>query len=523
MSKNNLIQNILNDLYQYDPELKKEEKHLIKIINNLIKTRPNTKFDENFANQLRAQLMAKVEELKENKSTTFKFWPLLNLKYMKNLTYAAVGLTVIALLLVSTFIYLNQGEQTKLAYDKMTISQVGNNAFGSLKSTGPDQAAAVNQDATLPSKAAGLGGGGGGQALTEGSIIGMPAPDYTNYNYVYKGGPISLTETEMPVYKKIIDKSSGQNLVSNFTKVNFGLFNLGKFSNPELQNFSLIENRDYGYILYFSLSENLISIFPNWEKWPRPESACRDEKCFEQYRLKISDIPADENIIAIADRFIKEYEINTANYGEAQVNKQWLRAYQSTPDKSMAYVPETITIVYPLIINNQTIYDEGGNVSGLQVEVNIKYNKVSSVYGLSSSSYESSNYQIENDNEKIITLAEQGGLNRLWYNPEASEAVDLELGTPTKSLIRYWHYDQEKNLSSEIFIPALTFPINNLPEQTPYFYQTAVVVPLIKEVIEERFNNDGGTYPMPLLEEKPTSSINPHETTDEITDININE
>ncbi|MFH1427180.1 MAG: hypothetical protein ABIG60_01470 [Patescibacteria group bacterium] len=522
MTKNNLIQNILNDLYQHDPELKKEEKYLIKIINNLIKTRPDTKFDENFARQLRAQLMTKAEKLKENKNASFKFWPMLNLNFMKNLTYAAAGLTVIALLIVSTFIYFNQGEQIKLAYDKMTISQVNNNAFGSLKSTSQDQAGAVNQEATLDAKATGRGGGGG-YAASEGSSIGMPAPDFTYYKYVYKGDPINITDNEMPVYKKIIDKSSAKSLVSNFDRVDFGLFNLGKFSNTELQNFSIVEDRDYGYILYFSLSENLISIFPNWEKWPRPESACRDEKCFEQYRLDISDVPADENIITMADGFIKDYGINTANYGEPQINKQWLRVYESTPDKSMAYVPETIMVVYPLIIDGQTVYDESGNVSGFQVEVNIKYNKVSSVYGLSSSSYQSSNYQTETDNEKIINLAEQGGLNRLWYNPEASKTVDLELGTPTLSLIRYWHYNQEKNTNSEIFIPALIFPINNLPEQTPYFYQTAVVVPLIKEIIEERFNNDGGIYPMPLLEEKPISSINPVETTDEITDINTNE
>ena len=43
------INNILKELYSLDPELKKHEQDLVIIINKLLKSRPDTKFDEKFA------------------------------------------------------------------------------------------------------------------------------------------------------------------------------------------------------------------------------------------------------------------------------------------------------------------------------------------------------------------------------------------------------------------------------------------------------------------------------------------
>ena len=59
----NDIQSILKDLYMIDPELKKQEKDLEKLIEQLLKSKPDIKVDTFFIENLRRQLDARAEEL----------------------------------------------------------------------------------------------------------------------------------------------------------------------------------------------------------------------------------------------------------------------------------------------------------------------------------------------------------------------------------------------------------------------------------------------------------------------------
>ena len=481
MNRKYPIEKILKDLYLIDPELKNYEKDLLEIINKILSSRPNTKFDEKFARSLKKEIMGEIKKMERRKKENA--WQFFNFNFMKKFSYAPAGIIILLLLIIPAAYYLTK-KNINLAYDTLKITRVEEKAFGSLQSESP-----AGDEPALAETAKGLGGGGGGAPVGEASAqdtaVGLPAPGWVNYNYIYKGDDLVITETAMEVLKKVKDSSSSKEFAKYISKLNLGSIDLGKFKNTTINNLDITEDREFGYSLYLNLVENSMSINTNWNKWPRPEAECRDEKCLEQYRLKIEDMPADEEIITIADDFIKEYDIDMKNYGPGQVWDYWRQNYEIAPDKSLAYIPETVPVIYPLIINGQIIYDESGNKTGLTVEVNIRHKKAAGIRDITSRNYISSNYEIENSSEKIIAIAKKGGLRQTFKYPEATKTIDIELGTPTLGLIKYYQYNRDKMESSELLVPAYIFPITDIPEET-YFYQENIVVPLVKEIIAER-------------------------------------
>jgi len=496
------IKQILNDLYMIDPELKNHEKDLVKIINNLLESRPNTKFDEKFVKKLKQELMAEVNS--QTQSTSSNAWQVFNFNFMKKPVFAGVGIIVIVIAIMAGSYYMTK-KNIGSVYDTIKIAQLENNAFGSLQSDQPQE---LGID--MLGKGIGAGNGGGGLALSEASAsVGMIAPEWINYSYVYKGEDLEIAATEMEVLKRTKDKASGQEFTKYISKINLGSVDLGKFQNTEITNLQINENREFGYSLYLDFRNNNMSINTNWEKWPNISTKCQglereaSQKCYDENRLKIGDVPADETIIAIADKFLKDYEIDMSMYGTPEVLDYWRNNYDLAEDKTLAYIPESMLVIYPLIINDQIIYDESGNTTGLNVEVNIRNNKAGGLSGLTSQNYVSSNYAIENDSQEIIKIAENGGLRRMFNYPEASKTVEVELGTPTLGLIKYYQPNIDKGETAELLVPAYIFPIMNAPEGGTYTYTKNIVVPLVKEIIAERISGDDNSInprPMPLIE-----------------------
>ncbi|RLC38071.1 hypothetical protein DRH27_03180, partial [Candidatus Falkowbacteria bacterium] len=156
----------------------------------------------------------------------------------------------------------------------------------------------------------------------------------------------------------------------------------------------------------------------------------------------------------------------------------------------------------------KTVYDESGHPSGLTVNVNIRYKKVSGLYNFKLVDYESSDYEAEIDTDRLLQYAEHGGRYGNYAYPETDKTVEIKLGEPKLSLIRYWHYDQSKLKGEELLAPAYIFPIIEKPEQD-YFYRQSVVVPLIKELLDEAGQDSsiGISRPMPLLERSDIEQV----------------
>jgi len=409
-------------------------------------------------------------------------------------TVAVLGLAVLAIM-------LNTVPVSKLALINKSNSQfvkVSPGAFGSLarlsasNNSKTQETTAGNMAVTSAPmmKATGL------SASAVSTRIAMPM---NSYKYVYKGDTLDLKDATGTVYRRLKgDGNLSSNLDSLISTKSFGQINLGKFSNLQTSNLSLMENKKLGLQINIDFREENIYIGQNWLEWQSERDNCGDNQaCWDSYRIKISDIPEDASLIKQTNDFLAEKRINLDHYGPASVDNNWRVDYEATTDKTNYYIPEEISVVYPLVVNGETVYDQNGNLDGLRVTVNLLQKVVSGVNNLTSYRYETSDYALETDSATILGLAEKGGYSSRYYFGQDQKEITLELGTPTKSLIHLWRYSN--NTNDELLVPALIFPVLNTPAN--YYGSKFVTVPLAKEMVTELTNNSGniGGGIMPMM------------------------
>jgi hypothetical protein len=505
------IKSILNDIYALDPSLKKQEKELKEIISKLIEVKPDIELDENFVQTLRRELQVRAEDLTETKSNKS-----LNIFTMLQKFAYAFG-SVAFTLTVVIGIYIYSQRQVSLQGEPMftsTIQETGDNAFGNAAEF------MANQPTNpLSSTLSSRGVGGGGMATEEAKIAasdavmgapgvspGSPGMPYiyepTVYRYVYKGDPLELKDDKLNVLKRDKKTIEGASVMNMISKLNLDLIGLDGFKDTKMQMITFMEDREFGYGVSINFQEGMIEIFENWYKWPQSGAVfakcAGDERCVENLNLKPSDLPSDESMIAMADDFLKEHNVNMSNYGKPEINKYWEQALAVDPNATM-YIPESVAVIYPLVIDGKPVVEMGGQKAGVSVNINIRHNKVSSVYGLRAENYLSSSYDAETDSAKILASAEKGGWNQMFYTDVTAKTVDVSLGTPTIAYMKIFHYVSDQTDSEEILAPVYVFPITEKPDQ--YFYQDYVIVPLVKGL--EDLN---APYPVPMMEKGTASS-----------------
>ena len=429
------IKQILRDVYLIDQSLKMHEKTLIKIIQELLRSKPESKIDEQFVRELRVKIIERAKLLSNTKPQINMFNTLFNKKF----TFALVGTVII----IGAIIMINLPQDSKLV-----VNDIGENAFGELS---------FSQEVQNP-EASGRGGGGNGE------IMGVVSPEMVNYNFIYAGDDFSLDSGQITAYRVLKGDFLNKELLNVASNLDLSVLNLNKFQNIKIGNIEISEDRDFGYSVYIYPRQNSLSINANWEKWPRREE---------------SDTPAEmltsEELLSITDKFLAEYGINTDMYEKGEVINY----------AGGGVISENASIIYPLKIDDQIIYDQAGNKYGMNVSVNLRYKRVMSVYGIVTNTFESSKYAKETNKDKIIAFAEDGGLFKNYTYPYAVKTLDLELGTPEVNLVRMWQRSENKMDTAEILVPSLVFPvITEMSEQT-YFYRTNVVVPLIGELLDQ--------------------------------------
>jgi hypothetical protein len=496
------LENILAELYQSDPSLKQHDQVLRKLVVELLEMKPDTHFDESFRQELRRKLMA-LAETQESK-------PSLTSNFMKRFQFIGAGVAVFALLVASVW-YLSDIKNPASNFTSMLsgpkITRAGDNAFGSL--------ANLQQNARNQS-----GGGFGGNSnapapmaadnvAETSSPVGMGtsgdakmiAPNLVNYRYIYKGEELTLVQDKVDVLKR--QKNENTDILSDLvSRVSMGLVNLNSFNNTKLQSFNFVEDRDMGYMVNVTLNEGTININENWAKWQTAVMPCMDtmssvRSSCEPKRIDISQIPADQVLIDAANAFLNDHDIPRAAYGEPFVNSDWRKQYERTSDKANYWIPDMLNVVYPLIIEDQPVYEEGGNVTGLNVSIRITPDvRVSSVWELTTQNYQSSSYAAETDVNRIMGLVEKGGFRNYYYtDANATRTVDIELGTPEVSYVKVWNYTNSN--SEELLVPALIFPVTKEPADLGegYWYRKNIVIPLVKEILD---NENQGGQPIPF-------------------------
>lgn len=424
---------------------------------------------------------------------------------MKNARYVLAALVIILIMVYSLLIWQkrnpdqpteNNNKPNKQSALSVNIKKVAASAFGSLSyqtlSGDQNMTESNNQRNAMATNA---GGAVDGKMIAPDT---MPAYQPTYYQYIYQGDEFNLSDEELAILKRI----KGENAKNNFANFNLGLLNLNSFKDAGLNNFNIVQDQKFGYSIYVNLFEGSISLSENWEKWYGTNYAPRE--------FKNTDIPADETIIALTDDFLSEHDIDAKLYGQPEVQKnnynlilpmdkaETAVAMDVRENTSTIYpVSNNVSVIYPFLIDGKQVYDDWGSKQGLQLNVNLEFNKVSSLYNLNTQNYQSSNYKMETDKDKILKLLRNGSIYP-YYNYQETDAkiVEIPVGTPKIQYVRTWQY--KNNISDELLVPALVFPILN-PEKTDNPYKTSVVIPLAKDIIDQAQNQDNGGGPIRVM------------------------
>lgn len=511
------INKTLEELYQLDPELKEHEIMLKNALGTLLASKPATGFDPAFARRLKA-------ELADRAATSSHTGFITNLRTMLRLNKMALmgGFAgILAIALVATNIPFHRNPQLAFAYE---ITPVGKMAFGSLTGTQTGaREVATPTDAAVPSAASmvasGMGGSTTGAAapamdkrIANSASSMIVAPDmYRPITYRYTGDELpTLSSDQLEVFKRL--KPSAGISINDLGGLSNSLVNLGSFSNASARNIEIVEDKDKGYIINLSLTEGVVSISQNWEKW----NTCPNGICPELAPLTQTDIPSDESLIAIANNFLSSHGISTQGYSAPQVEAQpryYLMDARPTAESS-TYVPDTMNVVYPLTLKGQTVYEMGSSPIGIRVSINIRDKQVIGAWDIRSNQYQSSLYDVETDTARLIRIAEQGG-NLYGSSPVPENAITLELGTPTIGLARTWHPINNGMSQEELFVPVYIFPVKPLSDANAkllpsYYYQpTSIMVPLVKELLVDADKPLPTPQPIPVDAMIKTNSVSP--------------
>lgn len=477
------INKILEELYLVDSSLRKEEELIRKILSDMEAVRPNIVADPNFIISLRETILKRANEISSQPSRQFS-WAMISPKY------AMAGLAILVVIMIMPMLFLG-GQNRFQGVSVGEIQQLNENAFGPL----------VYQPVV-----GGRGGGGGGGGLTMSAMpagdqtkemapLIYPGPEYTQIKYIYEGGEFEVP-SEGFVYKRKISGTSAQSIISALKN-----FPLSQLKNATVGDISLTEDREFGYNVSISLREGWISFFQNWERWPMQDVGCANEECFRRDFISKDQFPADSSIIAISDAFLKEYGINMSGYGQPEIIHPWKFNQIPTDPRvamtSQLYSPDT-TVIYPLLINGTKVYDEWGNLVGVNVSVNLKFNRVSSASNISINSYDQSKYSLVTDKVKIMEMAANGGISGdVMIMGWEGKTLDLKIGSPEVVLMQFYMYLNGK--SELIYVPALRFPVTEIPANAS-FYKENVIVPLAQEIINQYLERRVSPYPAkPML------------------------
>lgn len=446
---------ILEDLIAIDPSLELKKAELDSVI-KILQARKDAGYDKAFYKKLREELILKSSLKSKN--------------YSKIFVPALSALTLVLLCFVGifTFNYFNSLKHPKIAMEK-----VQDNAFGEffseneLSNDTRLQDIVGHNNLALASTATGKGEYTA-DALSQPTLPGVSTSEYSTkamvsvgpvYKYAYIGDNFIQSEPKIDVLKKI-----PQPLSSNFDLKNLvDTVDLGTLSGGNIATATFQQDEPFGYMINVDFKNSTISLSENYEQWQLTEINAEPP------------VTIDENqAIDIANEFLKTHKISVANYGSAKVLEN---SYS-----------EIAQVIYPMVINGKNVYSIDGSDIGLSVGVNMRYKKVSSVYGLSSEKYQASSYPVIQDTNEILSIAEN--MRSLEYidgrpsdadmekQKDNSGIIEIYLATPQLAYIQISKIDN--GAYSEFLIPAYSFPIEN-----PIDSRNKIVVPLVTGIKNE--------------------------------------
>ncbi len=480
---NHKIDTILNDLYRIDPSFRSHEKELRKLVSELVTSTPDTKFDGAFAARLRAELMQKFPQVSPILKTArripspyfsrFSF----SSSYVFSHVRSWAPTALILLLLPFSYVgirHLASNPSTGFEVQQQ-ISDKGAQAFGTIavpttvKNTRvaflpelaptPAMVAPVNVVTSAPAAGKVTAMSAMNMQSTKISMTREPQPE-TSISYTYAGAPLTALNSSGKVYKRITDGETTDDLSHIIQTSNFSVLSLTSFTNLKPRTMELAEDAPLGYVLNIDFNQGLININPDWPKWDSIDNASGEFV-----------IPDDATLIAISNKFLKDHNINMSLYKAPIVIRD-----VSTAAGAKVSAANTVTVTYPIMIDNMAVYDESGQPYGLQVAVNVSAQKVASVTNLTSQKYESASYDLISDAATVLSEATSSAPAGA---PVTSKTIKANLQTPEHVLTKIWKAGTEGSVGTELYIPALLFKATN--ETASSTILQPVIVPITKQ------------------------------------------
>ncbi len=503
-SINKEVKELLEDIYELDESLREQDVEVEQVVKQFIMSRPKPTLDKAFVKRLRDELGTAIGSIPVKKKQRAAVPVPSPKRSVKPWLFAFSGLAlgVIATFLVfsgpmlTSYIPFIGGEAEDVT--GVRIDRIAPKAFGAIA---PGEVAEVS--AMPETERSALERISSKVVISEGPAIPVSEdlgvsvrvlpPEFTKrIEYVYNGDTFSIDEQKMDVLRQVTGSIVLEPLRDIVSGLNLGLANLGTFPNLEVRDIALAQDVEFGYMVHVSMQQGMVSITQNWERWEAIQPKCRDEACWEAYRLKPSDVPSNQRLVEIANAFMTEHGIDLSSYGSPEVNREWERIGEGT---SEIYVPDTVQVVYPLEIQGKPVYTPSGNKTGLWVGINIRANRVSDVSDIRTLRFEASSYDTLTDTDDILDRAKTGGLYANVY-PENAETIQVEIGTPWLAYVQV--YESGAGRTGELHVPALVFPVIGDVDPNLGLSKRNVIVPIVKGVVEDSripFPN-----PRPLIE-----------------------
>ncbi len=492
----------LAELYAIDPTLKAHEADLLPLIEALLASDPSLAPDQDFVAALRVSLREHAATLSGAPKKSSSLWNAL----IFGLSGAATAAVVLGLAVVMTQQQPLGGTTDQTAKTTssapalfaMHVEPAGSErAFGTLTA---DQAPA----GVAPGAFGGIGGGGGGVAMAQPRSGGggpgampimatpplpvdakmMPPYQVTQYKYVFSGSLAGLLQPKVTVYERTPEKNLlPMSTVASSLKI--GLLDLASFKNAQIQNITFGQNVPFGYSMTLNLQEAMLSIDAQWDQWPM--ATCTTADCYQP--LTIKDVPTDAELLKIATTFAADHGFDLSHYGQPEIDQTWRLSYDQAEDKANAYVPDTIRIVYPLLVEKLPTYDQAGQKNGISLNISLRYKRVMGVWGINGQTYQSSQYDgvtESGDVLKYIDMIDNYGGYPMPLRGDGSgdqpsaQTVTVTLGTPVAGLSQLFNY--QANANHELLVPSLIFPVVRTEGANMPFWRTQIVVPLAKDL-----------------------------------------
>lgn len=465
-------QSLLAELYEIDPGLREHEADLVPLIQKLLAEDPAQKPSAAFVKKLRKELQTRAVP---TEATEYRMSYAAPSGFFSRFAYALAGAAAAVVIAVPVTLRFTQDHGVPLV--PQAADEDARDGFAAGENARNESTAAVPAGNNPVPGFYGRGGGGGGggdMAMGKMSAVTALIAPWNPVKYRLEGDLPELPQGDVAVLERDtrtlnVPFASIQNAFAD------AAIDLSSFDGTSVDNVMITQRKPFGYTINVSMYDGSVSINQAWEYWPHPENNCQTEDCYRGLQPKLSDIPADAELIRIAGEFLADHDIDLEGYGDPTVDHAWRREYDRTEDKRYAWVPESMRVVYPLIVDGKTVTEAGGGPAGISVQVSVKHKRVSDVWGLTTYRFGRSNHPAVTERSDVEEFLGMAGV-------QTPEAPTVTLKDPTIGYVRLHVFENGKN--QELFVPALIFRVTDVPNDV-YYYQPTVAVPLAKDLLDQ--------------------------------------